>query len=506
MLFAKYIAGPQSGQGFSVKVGKKVILGRDHTADISIPEITVSRKHMEIFWIDDNCWIRDLSSRNGTFLNGVRIEEEQKLNNQDRIQIAELVEFTVSMGSSVGELADSSFKSVFRYDSEEGLNVSEFSTDSSGQMLRDLNTLYQVGNLIAAEQKKQPLLIRIGEIVFKVINPDRIFIFLKISDSDELEEIPLVNDSDYKTQNLIPSSTIINKCLAEGVSIISDDAQADTRFDEGASIIASSIRGVMCVPIESMDKVLGVLYVDSVLKTDVFSDRDLVLLSAIGKQAGVAVERAVLSERLENLLLDTVQTLVATIEAKDVYTRGHSERVTYFASKIAQGLGLSEEDIMDLKISGLLHDIGKIGVPESVLLKPGKLTKEEFEKIKAHPSIGADIVKNISGTERIEEAIRHHHERFDGKGYPTGLAGQDIPFFSRIIAVADSYDAMTLDRAYRSALSREEAKEEILVNSGTQFDPNIANTLLRWLDSNREQPNPSNVHTLIELNQNQEDK
>ena len=190
-------------------------------------------------------------------------------------------------------------------------------------------------------------------------------------------------------------------------------------------------------------------------------------------------------EQMEKLSLQVLRTLSTTIETKDEYTRGHSHRVGEYAALIARELGWSQEEIINLKNTADLHDIGKIGVPDTILNKPTKLTEDEYIIIKDHTVIGAEILKNITLIPHAAEVARSHHERYDGTGYPDGLKGEDIPLYARVIAVADSYDAMSSRRIYRSALSRQEICEEIRSNQGKQFDPVIAEVFLRLLTEDR---------------------
>ncbi len=189
-------------------------------------------------------------------------------------------------------------------------------------------------------------------------------------------------------------------------------------------------------------------------------------------------------EKLEQAYLESIQTLRYTVEAKDVYTRGHSDRVSEFSVLIGEKLGLSEEDIKTLRIGGLFHDVGKIGVPDSILLKDAKLTDDEYSQIKNHPSIGAHILSSATIFENIIPVVKHHHEKYDGNGYPGKLRGEEIPYLARIAAVADTFDAMTSVRPYRTALPIEVVKEEFRKFSGTQFDPEITKVFLDILENN----------------------
>ncbi len=189
------------------------------------------------------------------------------------------------------------------------------------------------------------------------------------------------------------------------------------------------------------------------------------------------------NEKLENAYLETIQTLRFTVEAKDSYTRGHSDRVSEYSVLLGKYLNLSEEDLHLLKVGGLFHDIGKIGVPDSILLKTAKLTDDEYSEIKNHPTIGAHILSNATIFEKALPIVKHHHERYDGHGYPSKLVGEAIPYLARIATVADSFDAMTSRRTYRDSLPIDIVKQEIEKNKGTQFDPNITDVFLDILNN-----------------------
>ena len=192
------------------------------------------------------------------------------------------------------------------------------------------------------------------------------------------------------------------------------------------------------------------------------------------------------NEKLEQAYLECVQTLRYTVEAKDTYTRGHSDRVSEFSVLIGKKLGLPEEQLKILRIGGLFHDIGKIGIPDSILQKETKLTDDEYSEIKNHPSIGAHILGAASIFKDIIPIVKHHHERYDGKGYPSGLAGENIPYLARIAAVADTFDAMTSKRSYRDALDLQYVKDEFERCKGTQFDPQIAEVFINILNNDFE--------------------
>ena len=189
------------------------------------------------------------------------------------------------------------------------------------------------------------------------------------------------------------------------------------------------------------------------------------------------------NEELERAYLDTIGILRQTVEAKDPYTRGHSDRVSEYSVLIVKKLGLDEKTLHILKIGGLFHDIGKIGIPDSILLKESKLSDEEYSQIKNHPMIGVHMLGDAAIFTDILPIVKHHHERYDGRGYPSQLVGEDIPYVARIAAVADTFDAMTSKRSYRDSLPIDIVRAEIERCSGTQFDPNIAKVFLDIMDN-----------------------
>jgi putative nucleotidyltransferase with HDIG domain len=188
-----------------------------------------------------------------------------------------------------------------------------------------------------------------------------------------------------------------------------------------------------------------------------------------------------IAELLEKTHFETIMAFSDALEARDQYTAGHSRRVMEYSKSIGQRLRLDKQDIEDLKKSALLHDIGKIGIPDTILKKQGKLTDEEYAIIKSHPETGAVILKNIKSFKHLVPAVFHHHEQYDGEGYPNGIKGKEIPMYARIIAITDTFDAMTSSRSYRNALSFRTALSELERRKGTQFDPEIADIFIEIL-------------------------
>ena len=246
----------------------------------------------------------------------------------------------------------------------------------------------------------------------------------------------------------------------------------------GAELERQGLRAALCVPLVIKGKVIGVLNVSRAESVEAFSRENLKIVASFAGQLAVAIENARLYVDLENTFLGTIGALAAAVDAKDPYTYGHSNEVTDYTLAIADELKTPAADRETLRIAALLHDIGKIGIDGTILNKPGKLTDDEFEVIRSHPDIAANILGSLDFLSAVVPLVHHHHEHWDGRGYPGGLAGELIPRGARIISVADAFNAMTSDRPYRKALSRETAARELIDNSGTQFDPEIVSAFL----------------------------
>lgn len=254
--------------------------------------------------------------------------------------------------------------------------------------------------------------------------------------------------------------------------------EAQVRNDLSGASDSQRLRSIMerfvCVPLMREKRPLGILLAIDKNDGSHFNSVDLKLLSNVASQCSIFLENAALYQDMEGLFMGVLHALTRSIDAKDTYTRGHSQRVAELSRNLARRIGLPDAQCERIYLSGLLHDVGKIGVPEAVLTKPGRLSDAEFEAIKKHPAIGAQILGNIKQLQDVIPGVLYHHERWDGRGYPYNLSGEAIPLMGRIICVADSFDAMSSTRTYRPALPLDTTLAEIQRCAGAQFDPTLA--------------------------------
>ncbi|PRR71745.1 Cyclic di-GMP phosphodiesterase response regulator RpfG [Moorella stamsii] len=274
-----------------------------------------------------------------------------------------------------------------------------------------------------------------------------------------------------------PEDNLLGEVLQKGEAVVVEDLAANGS-GRHLPYYALEMRTMVVVPVKAGGKILGTLKVYSPVPRR-WSEEEVEYLGTVAAQVGLALENARLYSSLREYYLSTVQALAAALEAKDVYTRGHSIRVAQWARSCARMLGLGAEAEEQVYMAGLLHDLGKIGIQEDILLKPGPLTPEERKEMQGHPEVGARILEPARFPAAVIAAVRHHHEDYGGGGYPAGLSREEIPLLARIIRVADAYDAMTSARPYRQAFTPQEAYEELKRCAGRQFDPRVVEAFLR---------------------------
>jgi HD-GYP domain-containing protein (c-di-GMP phosphodiesterase class II) len=274
------------------------------------------------------------------------------------------------------------------------------------------------------------------------------------------------------------SQTLALRSFLQGMSLLCQDVRADDDLAGAPSVVAGGMSSILCALLRSPRRRLGVLHLDRGPFQEPFTEDDLYLADAVAARTSVGIDSAQLVLQQQDQFWQTLMTLARTVDARDHYTGGHTRRVTDYSLCLAEGLGLPAEEVQHIRLGTPLHDIGKIGVPDSVLRKPDKLTPEEYEQMKQHPVKGVAILEGLPSLRPALPVVRSHHERWDGKGYPDGLAGNQIARVARVVAVADVFDALTSDRPYRHGLAADAAFAEIERCAGTQFDPACVQGLL----------------------------
>jgi putative nucleotidyltransferase with HDIG domain len=274
------------------------------------------------------------------------------------------------------------------------------------------------------------------------------------------------------------SNTLARRCFERGESLLCHDVRADAALQAAGSVVRGSMASMLCALLRSPRQRLGVLHLDRGPLQPPFTSDDLYLIDAIAAKASVGIESARLAQQQQEQFIQTLTTLARTVDARDRGTATHAQRVTAYALCLATALGLSDEEVQRVRLGTPLHDIGKIGIPDAILHKPGRLNDDELEQMKQHPVRGVVILESFQALRPVLPIVRSHHERWDGQGYPDGLAGEAIAREARVVAVADVFDALTSERPYRVGMPAAEAFAEIGRHAGTQFDPAAASTFL----------------------------
>jgi len=484
-------SGKEVGRTVQVATGQSISLGRLKGCDLVVDDEAASRRHCTITGRESACVVADLQSANGTFVNEKRIATIE-LQRGDKIRIGstviELLDAT-TQESQVKAPAHSSTTSLSIVESRSNTLVQRsvdptkleflsqtYKRKDEAHLLESaqkyLTTLHKVSDLLSRASSVEALFDSIVQAILEVSGGDRGAILMRNKETGTVDMVAVRTKDGKASGEVKLSRTVVNDVLEQGISAFTDDALADERYVGGESIVRQRIRSVMCAPMRTTDEILGVLYVDSQMARE-FSEAELELLAAVGNQAGIALHRAKLMQEVEKLFFDVMKAIASIIDAKDGYTHKHSERVSAFGVRLAQHLGFDADARAVVELSGLLHDVGKIGVPDAILNKPGKLTESEFKEMRLHPIHGARILSNIQSQKVVSllPGVKYHHERWDGKGYPDGLKGEEIPLLGRVLGVADFLDALTSDRSYRKGLSLEEAVQMVKDLEGQAFDP-----------------------------------
>ena len=345
-----------------------------------------------------------------------------------------------------------------------------------------LGALMGVGRAINSSLGLKRVLEEVMDTLIELMRAERGFLMLRNSDSGELSVriargIAHVN---LDEESFKVSRTIVTRVAESGEPILTTNAQNDPRFNSQMSIAAFQLRSILCAPLKIKNELIGVIYVDNRARSGIFQESELGLIKAFADQAAVAIDNAQLFENLQasnrelqDAYQATLEGWVQALDMRDKETEGHTQRVTILTERLARSMGVEGDALINIIRGALLHDIGKMAIPDGILLKPDKLTDDERALIQKHPQYAFDMLRRIEFLLPAIDIPYCHHEKWDGTGYPRGLKGEEIPFAARIFPVVDVWDALISDRPYRKGYPQDEVRERIKADSGKHFDPRV---------------------------------
>jgi len=347
--------------------------------------------------------------------------------------------------------------------------------------LKSLLPLFETSMKMVQEVNTDHLLKYIAQVAIRETSADYISIMLNDEKGSFSQKIEHGLDKVREKVSIAELGEKMSRKVAEtGRHMVLKEDSSESEFS--LSTVKADV-SLMAFPLQVKGEVFGAINLTKLGKGKFEVDKgDVDLVGILASQASVALKNAMLIEDLRELFISSIKSFSATIDTKSPWTAGHSERVTSYALFIGKELNFNEHDMYNLELAGLLHDIGKVGTPEGILNKTGKLTKQEFSLMRKHPVAGSTIISHIKQMQSIIPAVRHHHERYDGAGYPDGLKGKKIPLLARVLSVADSFDAMKADRPYRGGRTRDFIINELRINAGKQFDPEPVDALLKIVE------------------------
>jgi putative nucleotidyltransferase with HDIG domain len=360
------------------------------------------------------------------------------------------------------------------------------------QQIAELSLINEMGKALTSSLDLDEVLHYIVDLIASILEADRGSLMLLDRERNELFIEVATGLSERGRRLRLPvGQGIAGYVAASQRPVLSRNTATDKRYQVEVSGPLQTLT-LISAPVACRGKLLGVLNFERPLeKNNAFCMDDLEFLSTLASQAGIAIENAALYNDLVQVYFDTIRSLASALEAKDIYTHGHSRRVAKDAVRIARRLDLGKKDLEEIRHGALLHDIGKIGIRDSILFKAGPLDEEERRHIQSHPAVGANIMASFEVLQQVRDIIRYHHERWDGRGFPDGLRGEEIPLGARIVCIADSFDAMITSRPYREGMPIPKALEILRKERGGQFDAKLVDIFLEVIHS---------IHPALEIN------
>ena len=486
MTFLAVERGKDAGKRYELK-NFPVTIGRDSSSNtIAVNDGEASRQHIRIKKRGRLYILEDLESRNGTYVNGDKVVNTT-LKSGDKILMGS-TELTFFAPDSEITIPTDYLSFDMQIDDKAGISgpigiqdspTTPFSANridpgqlSNGIMSND-KSIKQVfnyhSNLMVIRDINElcnTILKSIGKIV---TNSSRAALFIWSSKSRQL--LPFAKKDFHLSVPFQLSKRAFEDCLARKQVVLLEPNTKTTQPGRNRAIL----------PILHNDEVVAIVHIEIDNPKYKYRTSDLEIAQALMFRASPILETLLLRKEIDSWLFGIMDTIVATVEAKDTYTRGHSERVAGYCMAIADELKLTKDIKKLLMVSALCHDIGKIGIPDSILKKASLLSAEEYAEMKLHPTIGANIISHLPNSKRILSGVKYHHEKWDGTGYPDGLAGEEIPFFGRIVAIGDVFDAMISGRSYSGFINENDAIEKIY-EERELFDPEIVKAITRAHD------------------------
>lgn len=471
--------GPQKDR--AVDVGDTpLVIGREPSCAIQILDKGASRQHAEVFRIGEMCFLRDLESRNGTFLNDARVDEEM-LREGDRIQIGA----TVIVYEDSARDTDFEFTDDEEDDSSSTLELKlEDLTDltaahGDGDEVHRLRALYRLGRMIGEADSEKKLIDKVLPFIAQELEADLAYLFTRNPDTGAISPIGSYLSKGHQAGKI--SRTIIRRAIVDKRAILTSDAMSDGRFKAQESIVLKGIRSVLCVPLSVSGNLSGVMYLSSDSPSVVFRDDELELAAAMADQVGLAIANFRILASQREVLMNTISALVRAVEMHDPTMRGRSERISRYAAVVAKKLGLEMELQQNISLAGLLHNIGVLA--EGPLAKFMQSSKEKFETTKSTPeqmrvNVTLEIISGMACYQQIEKTIRYMYERIDGSG-PEKLKGEKIPATAKILGLVMDFDNLCIGDSGEPDKSRtRDAVAEIGRQAGRKYDESAVKALL----------------------------
>lgn len=477
--------------------GRDVLrIGRHESLEVVIEDASVSRNHAEVRATERGWRVQDLGSTNGTKLNGVRLGKDQQwpLHVRDMLQFGDVTMYVQTITEEPDDdqtqdvPSDMEIAATSTASWDQALEgVADLDPRRSPRAAEKLMVLLRASQYLVRSEREEDLLSSILNDAVRVLDAQRGAVVLEESDGKLKLRALTTGQPDARTRmsgrtevsgRFQFSQSLAGRCFSRGESILCRQVEDDAEASAAVSIAEGQMSSVLCVLLRTPRKRLGVLHLDRGPFQPPFTEEDLHLADALAASVSAGIECAQLIRKQRALFLDTINILADAVELRDAYTGNHTQRVTTYSLLLAEHMQLPEDQLDLLRIGTPLHDIGKIGIDDAILRKPDRLTEEEFDAMKLHTVKGADIVSTVPDLRPIIPIVRSHHERWDGRGYPDGLAGEAISPLARIVSLADAFDAMTSDRPYRKGMPAAAAFEEIQRQVGKQFDPVFARAFL----------------------------